>query len=215
MPQVGQDGDTAPFQLGGLRVLVLVDHVLVDTLGHQQPGLGLHPGRDEGGEVQPGAAVEQQLVVDELVGNVGRNRVVGQLRVRRRDGLAVGRIRRSHEGVGVLGMGVTRRGIVKRHGLTIPECSPLDQGPSAEIVDAAVSRQREVEIQVGEQATQHMTHAVLSAVRQPVHPEPSDEYRLRAQRQRLDDVAAGADPGVEQHLDLIAHGLGYRRQRVE
>ena len=38
VPQVGQDGDAAPLELGGLRVLVLVDHVLVDAVGHQLAG---------------------------------------------------------------------------------------------------------------------------------------------------------------------------------
>ena len=71
VPQVGEDRDAAPLELGGLRVLVLVDHVLVDALGHQLRGLRLHPRRDERGQVQPRAAVEQQLVVDQLVGDPG------------------------------------------------------------------------------------------------------------------------------------------------
>jgi hypothetical protein len=44
-----------------------VDHVLVERLGHQLLGLRVHPGGDKRHEVQPGAAVEHQLVVDELV----------------------------------------------------------------------------------------------------------------------------------------------------
>jgi hypothetical protein len=78
MPQVGEDRDTAPLELGSLRVLVLVDHVLVDALEHQHPGLRLHPGGDERGKVQPGAAVEQELVVDELIRDIGRHRIVRQ-----------------------------------------------------------------------------------------------------------------------------------------
>ncbi len=35
MPQVGQDVDATPFQFGGLRVLILVDHVLAEALRHQ------------------------------------------------------------------------------------------------------------------------------------------------------------------------------------
>ena len=59
----------AAFDLGGLRILILVDHVLdhvlVERLGHQPVSLGLHPRRHERGQLQPGAAVQQQLVVDQ------------------------------------------------------------------------------------------------------------------------------------------------------
>ena len=71
----------------GLGVLVLVDHVLVDAVGHELAGLGFHPRRDEGGEVQPGTAIEQQLVVDQLVGDIGRNRILRQATLRRRQAL--------------------------------------------------------------------------------------------------------------------------------
>jgi len=60
-----------------LRVLVLVDHVLVEALGHQLLRLRLHPGRHEGGDVQPGVPVEHQLVVDDLVRDIGRQLVLG------------------------------------------------------------------------------------------------------------------------------------------
>ena len=53
VPQVGQDVDTAGLQHRGLRVLILVDHVLVERRGHQCPGLGIHPGGDEGRQVEP------------------------------------------------------------------------------------------------------------------------------------------------------------------
>jgi hypothetical protein len=39
VPQVGQHVDAAHFELGRLRVLVLVDHVLVERLGHQLAAL--------------------------------------------------------------------------------------------------------------------------------------------------------------------------------
>src|SRR5262249_28070810 len=54
-----------------LRVLVLVDHVLVERLGDQPGGLRLHPRGDERRHVQPGVAVERELVVDDLVRRVG------------------------------------------------------------------------------------------------------------------------------------------------
>ena len=39
--------------------------------------------------------------------------------------------------------------------------------------------------------------------------------RLGAERERLDDVAAAADPAVEQDLDLVADRLGDRGQRAD
>ncbi len=82
--QVRHHVHAAPLDLGGLRVLVLVDHVLVEGLGHQAVGLGLHPRRDERREVQAGAAVEQQLVVDQAVRGLGPCAVFGHLELRDR-----------------------------------------------------------------------------------------------------------------------------------
>ena len=64
--------------LRGLRILVLVDHVLVEALGHEFLGLRLHPGRHERGDVQTGVAVEHELVVDDLVRDVRRHLAVWQ-----------------------------------------------------------------------------------------------------------------------------------------
>ena len=46
----------------GLRILVLVDQVLGKRLRGESVGLGLHPARDERGEVERGVAVEIELV---------------------------------------------------------------------------------------------------------------------------------------------------------
>ena len=73
VPEVGEDVHAARLDLGGLRVLVLVDHVLVEALGHELLGLRLHPRRHERGHVQPRVAVEHQLVVDDLVRDVRRH----------------------------------------------------------------------------------------------------------------------------------------------
>ena len=70
MPELGEDVDAARLDLGGLRVLVLVDHVLVGRLRHQPVRLTRHPGRHERREVQPRAAVEQQLAGDHLIGGL-------------------------------------------------------------------------------------------------------------------------------------------------
>jgi hypothetical protein len=59
VPEVGEDVDAARLQFRGLRVLILVDHVLVQALGHELHRLGFHPGGDERGEVQLGVPVQQ------------------------------------------------------------------------------------------------------------------------------------------------------------
>ncbi len=67
---MGQDVDAAPLQLRRLGIFVLVDEVLVGALGHELLGLALHPGRDEGGQVEAGVPVEHELVMDDLVGGI-------------------------------------------------------------------------------------------------------------------------------------------------
>ena len=79
VPQVAEDVHAAVLKLGGLRVLVLVDHVLLSALGHQRLGLWLHPRGDEGREVQPGVAVEDELITDDLKGRARQDAVLRQL----------------------------------------------------------------------------------------------------------------------------------------
>ena len=69
--------DAAHFKLGSLRIFVLVDHVLVEGFGHELVGFGLHPRAAEGGEVEARTAVEDELVVDEVVGGGGRHAFLG------------------------------------------------------------------------------------------------------------------------------------------
>ena len=76
VPQPAEDLDASRLELGGLRILVLVDHVLVEALGHELLGLRVHPRRHERREVHARVAVEHQLVVDDLVGHV-RGRLHG------------------------------------------------------------------------------------------------------------------------------------------
>ena len=68
VPQVGQDVHAARLELGRLRVLVLVDHVLVERQVHQPMDLGLEPRLAERREVLARVAVEHQLVRHDLVG---------------------------------------------------------------------------------------------------------------------------------------------------
>ena len=77
--------DAAGLELGGLRVLVLVDHVLVDGEVHDLVDLGLDPGLAEGGQVLAGVAVEHQLVDHHLVGVAGVLLLPGEPELRHRD----------------------------------------------------------------------------------------------------------------------------------
>ena len=73
VPERAQDPHAAGLDLRRLRVLVLVDHVLVEALRDEPLRLRLHPRAHEGRDVEAGVAVEHQLVVDHLVGDVGRH----------------------------------------------------------------------------------------------------------------------------------------------
>jgi hypothetical protein len=84
VPQLGQDADAARFKLRRLRVLILVDHVLAEALGHEHVRLRLHPGGHEGRQVEAGVAVQDQLVPHHLQRGGGqhapaRHRVPGHL----------------------------------------------------------------------------------------------------------------------------------------
>jgi hypothetical protein len=61
-------------ELRGDGVLVHVDVVLVDGVHDELVALGLHPRGDEGRQVQPRVAVQHQLVVDDLVRRLPRDR---------------------------------------------------------------------------------------------------------------------------------------------
>ena len=78
MPQVGEHGDAAVLDLGRLRILVLVDHVLVDALVEEAMHFGFDPGLAERGEVLPRVAVEEEFVADGLVNVPGVPLVLGE-----------------------------------------------------------------------------------------------------------------------------------------
>ena len=78
MPEVGQHMDAASLDLGRLRILVLVDHVLVDALRHQLGNLRLRPRLAKGGEILAGVAVEHQLVMNDGVSVPGILRALGE-----------------------------------------------------------------------------------------------------------------------------------------
>ena len=77
VPQVGQDVDAAAAHHRNARILRLVDVVDVDRLVHQPRGVVVHVGRHERGQIQPRLRLRVGLVLDELVGRLGRGLVVG------------------------------------------------------------------------------------------------------------------------------------------
>ena len=66
VPEVGQHVHAARLELGGLGILVLVDHVLVESERHDLSDLGLDPRLAERGEVLSRVAVQHELVDDDL-----------------------------------------------------------------------------------------------------------------------------------------------------
>ncbi len=91
--------DAARFDLGRLRVLLLVDHVLVDAFVHQPMDLRLDPRLAKGRQVLPRIAVQQQLVLERGVdlgrrGFALRKLIPGQRRPELRRGIhIIGRCR--------------------------------------------------------------------------------------------------------------------------
>ncbi|GBE57714.1 hypothetical protein BMS3Abin01_00635 [bacterium BMS3Abin01] len=79
VPQPGDDVDAARFDIGRLRILVLVDHVLVEGLGHQPHRFRLHPGGNEGRQVQPGVAVQHQFIMDDVEGRFREHLILRHL----------------------------------------------------------------------------------------------------------------------------------------
>ena len=69
--EVGQHPDTALLDLGRDRVLGVVDEVAVQVLGDDPLRLGLHPGRDEGGQVALRITFEVEVLGNQPQG-IGR-----------------------------------------------------------------------------------------------------------------------------------------------
>src|SRR5271156_680772 len=72
IPQVRHDVHAAVLNLRGLRILVLVAHVLVDALFQQRSRLGLDPGGAKSREVLARVTVEQQLVMYQRISSPRR-----------------------------------------------------------------------------------------------------------------------------------------------
>ncbi|HEY6638046.1 MAG TPA: hypothetical protein VIZ61_10240 [Solirubrobacterales bacterium] len=68
MEEVGEHPDAPLLDLRGLRVFGVVDEVPVQVLTDQLGDVRTHPGGDEGGEVPLGVAVEEELLLDQVLG---------------------------------------------------------------------------------------------------------------------------------------------------
>ena len=80
--EVGEHAHAALLDLGGARVLRVVDEVAVQVLGDDPLRLRLHPGRDERGQVARRVTLEREVLVHEPHG-VGRGHpVLGERRAR-------------------------------------------------------------------------------------------------------------------------------------
>ncbi len=77
VPELGDHAETSLLDVRGLRILVAIDHVLVERL-HQELGtVFVHPGGDEGRKVQHRVSVEGQFVLDHLVGDIRTHPLLG------------------------------------------------------------------------------------------------------------------------------------------
>src|SRR5947207_7130102 len=95
----------------------------------------------------------------------------------------------------------------RRSGLT-------GQGAGVYLRDVGVAAQREREVELCQQAAQHMLDPLLAADRQPPHVGAPDANAVSAQRERLEHVGARAHAAIEEHGQLGAHGRAHRRQGV-
>src|SRR5580700_3481346 len=94
MPEVCKHAHTPGFELRGSRILVLIDHVLVQALFHQLANFGLYPCLAESSQVLPRVLVQQEFIVYKLVGCRALDSLLrkpipgGRLRQEARSGLA-------------------------------------------------------------------------------------------------------------------------------
>lgn len=68
-------------------------------------------------------------------------------------------------------------------------------------------RKMQRQLIVAEQRLDNMPHPRLPTQHQPENIRPSKQTHPRAQRQRLRNVRSGPDAGVEEDVELVAHGV--------
>ncbi len=78
VPEVSDDVDTAVFQLRRLGILRFVDGIFLQGFRHETHGLGLHVGLAEGAQILTGVALVQQIVLDDLISDLGVDGILSQ-----------------------------------------------------------------------------------------------------------------------------------------
>ena len=86
---------------------------------------------------------------------------------------------------------------------------------AAHRVRRGCAEQREPELDLVAQQLQHVADTVLAACCKPVEGGSAGQRRLRAERQRLQHVAAAADPAVDERLGAATDRVDHLGQRVE
>ncbi len=79
-------------------------------------------------------------------------------------------------------------------------------------MDAGAAEPEQRRVDAAAQDVEDVFHAGLAIRGQAPQVRAADQHRPRAQRERLDHVAATPYAAIEQHLDLVADGFGDRRQ---
>jgi hypothetical protein len=59
MPKMTKHANASRLDFRGLRIFILINHVLVEAVVHQFVNLGLDPGLTKRSEILPGIAVEK------------------------------------------------------------------------------------------------------------------------------------------------------------
>ncbi len=94
-------------------------------------------------------------------------------------------------------------------------CAVDPQHRSIERGEIRLAAHRHVARELGLQHLDDTLHAGRAVRRQPPHHRPPDQHRLRAERQRLDDVGAAPEAAVGEDGRAPADRIDNRRQRQD
>ena len=86
---------------------------------------------------------------------------------------------------------------------------------SGDLIDAVASRIGHGFVHLGLDDLDSLGCPRLAGDRGPVQRRASGQYRLGTERQRLDDIGAAANAGIEDDGGLLAHRLGDFRQHAD
>jgi len=89
------------------------------------------------------------------------------------------------------------------------------QAIALQLGDGAATNEREHAIDLFPENSDRTRSTGLAARRDPIERRAAEQHRLRAERQRLDDIAAAPEPAVNEDREALACGIDHVRQRVE